>query len=129
MPGTRTRGQIEAAITATLTRFEREHLGVGPREARTFVVHDLVVVRLHGVLSLAEQQLAREAGGVGLIKEVRSRLVEGSAGVLRALVEAETGVPVATLHTDVSTATGERLFVFVLERPPDVADPRAAEAS
>lgn len=128
MPGTRTRGQIEAAITATLTRFEREHLGAGPREARTFVVHDLVVVRMHGVLSPAEQQLAGEAGGVGLIKQVRSRLVEGSAAVLRALVEAEAGVPVTTMHTDVSTQTGERLFVFVLERPLD-AEPRAANPS
>lgn len=119
MPATRTRGQTEAAITATLTQFEREHLGRGPREARTIIDHDLVVVRLLGVLSPAETQLSREPGGVELIKQVRSRLVEGSGPVLAALIEAETGVPVVTLHTDISTRTGERMFVFVLARPFD----------
>lgn len=112
----RTQGQIEAAVTAALTQFERDFLGRGPREARTFIVQDLVLVRLKGILSAAEQQLSREPGGVELIKQVRSRLVEGAAGQIARLVEAETGVPVVSMHTDISTQTGERVFVFELER-------------
>ena len=117
----RTKGQIEAAVTAALTQFERDFLGRGPREARTYLIHDLVVVRLKGVPSAAEQQLGLEPGGVELIKQMRARLVEGSSDTLAELVEAEVGVPVVTMHTDISARTGERVFIFGLERPLDLA--------
>ena len=117
MPEAKTKGQIEAAVTAALTQFERDFLGRGPREARTFIVQDLVLVRLKGILSVAEQQLSLEPGGAELIKQVRSRLVEGASDVLARFVEAETGVPVVSMHTDISTRTGERMFVFELEQP------------
>ena len=119
MADERTKGQIEAAVTAALTQFERDFLGRGPREARTFIIQDLVLVRLKGILSAGEQQLSQEAGGVELIKQMRSRLIEGSAAEIARLVEAETGVPVVSMHTDISTRTGERFFVFELERPLD----------
>ena len=119
MTDERTKGQIEAAVTATLTQFERDFLGRGPREARTFIIQDLVLVRLKGILSAAEQQLSQESGGVELIKQVRSRLIEGSAAEIARLVEAEIGIPVVSMHTDISTQTGERVFVFELERPLD----------
>jgi uncharacterized protein YbcI len=111
-----TKGQIEAAITAAMTQFEREVLGRGPKEARTFLVHDLAVVRLKGILSPGEQQLAREAGGIDLIKQMRTRLVESFQRELSEIVERETGVRVVSMHADISTRTGERMFVFVLER-------------
>jgi uncharacterized protein YbcI len=111
----RSKGQVEAEVTAALTQFERDHLGRGPREARTFILGDMVLVRLKGILSPAEVQLSSEAGGVALIKQVRSRLVEGSAARLRELVEERTGVRVVGMHTDISSRTGERVFVFVLE--------------
>ncbi|RMH57357.1 MAG: DUF2294 domain-containing protein [Bacteroidetes bacterium] len=112
--GGKTKGQVEAAITTAITRFEREHLGRGPREARTFIVQDMVLVRLTGILSPAEQQLASEPGGVELIKQMRSRLIESSSRELERLVEAHTGLRVVTLHADLSTRTGERIFVFTL---------------
>ena len=115
----RTKGQVEAAVTAALTQFERDFLGRGPREARTFIIQDLVLVRLKGILSAAEQQLSHESGGIELIKQVRSRLIEGSAAEIARLVEAEIGIPVVSMHTDISTQTGERVFVFELERPLD----------
>jgi len=119
MADERTKGQIEAAVTATLTQFERDFLGRGPREARTFIVQDLVLVRMKGILSAAEQQLSQEPEGIGLIKQVRSRLIEGSSKAIARLVEAEVGIPVVSMHTDISTQTGERVFVFELERPLD----------
>lgn len=110
------KGQVEAAITARITQFEREMLGRGPKEARTFVVHDLVVVRLKGILSPGEQQVAREPGGIDLIKQMRMRLVESFAADLAQLVEEQTGVKVVSMHTDISTLTGERVFVFTMEQ-------------
>jgi uncharacterized protein YbcI len=114
-----TKGQIEAAITAAITQFEREMLGRGPKEARTFVVHDLVVVRLKGILSPGEQQLAREAGGIDLIKQMRTRLIESFQTELSTIVQQETGVRVLSMHADISTRTGERMFVFTLEEDMD----------
>ena len=110
-----TKGQIEAAITEALTRFEREHLGRGPKQARTFIVRDLVVVRLTGILSPAEQQLSRESGGIQLLKQMRSRLIEDSSAALSQLVEHATAANVVTMHTDISSRTGERVFVFGLD--------------
>ena len=109
------RGQIEAAINSAITKFEREMLGRGPKEARVFIVHDLVVVRLKGILSPGEQQLAREPGGIDLIKQMRTRLVESFARDLCHLVEEQIGVTVTSMHADISTRTGERVFVFTLE--------------
>jgi uncharacterized protein YbcI len=112
----RTKGQIEAAITAAMTQFEREYLGRGPREARTFVLEDMVLVRLKGILSPAELQLSREPGGVATIKNMRSRLVESCSDALTDLVASETGCTVVSMHADISATTGERVFVFALDR-------------
>lgn len=110
------KGQIEAAVTTALTQFERDFLGRGPREARAFVVADMVLVRLKGILSPAEQQLGREPGGVELIKQMRSRLIESSSAALVRLVEEAAGATVVTMHTDISSRTGERVFVFGFNR-------------
>lgn len=112
----RSKGQIEAAITAAMTQFEREYLGRGPREARSFLIDDMVLVRLKGILSPAELQLSQEPGGVAMIKTMRSRLVESCAGALTGLVTSETGCTVVSMHADISATSGERVFVFVLDR-------------
>jgi uncharacterized protein YbcI len=117
---TRTRGQIEAEISDAIVRFEREYMGRGPEGARTYLVDDLVVVRLRGVLTPAERQLAKSddaARGRSLIKQVRMELVEKGRPLLEALVQDITGQPVQSLHTDISTVTGERVFVFSLAAP------------
>ena len=54
----KTKGQIEAEITEAVIRFEKEYMGRGPEEAKTYIVDDMVLVRLKGVLSRAEHQLA-----------------------------------------------------------------------
>lgn len=114
MPTPPTKGQVEAAITEVITRFERDHLGRGPKEARAHIVQDMVLVRLKGILSPAEQQLSAEPGGVELIKQMRSRLIESSSDALARLIEEQTDARVTTMHTDISARTGERIFVFGL---------------
>ena len=110
----RTQGQVEAAVTEAITKFEREYLGRGPKEARTFIVENMVIVQLQGILSPAERQLSHENGGVELIKQMRTRLIESSSDDLRALIVDETGAEVVSMHTDISARTGERVFVFSL---------------
>ena len=64
----KTQGEIEAAICEGMSRFEQEYMGRGPKDIRTHLIDDLVVVRLQGVLTAAEQQLVKslpaEKGGI-----------------------------------------------------------------
>lgn len=116
----RSRGQIEADVAAALSQFERDHMGRGPRSARAHLIGEVVAVRLGGILSVAEQTLSREPGGVELIKQLRTRLIEAARPRLDELVTDATGVDVVSMHSDLSTRTGERVFLFILEREPDM---------
>ncbi len=112
----KTKGQLEADISAAITQFEKDHLGRGPKEARTFVVHDMVLIRLRGVLTPAEEKLAEDESGAELIKQMRMRLIESSRPLLIQIIEEKISAKVMTVHTDISTSTGERVFVFGLDR-------------
>jgi uncharacterized protein YbcI len=47
---------------------------------------------------------------------MRLRLMESSREALEELVAAVTGRQLVSLHTDLSTRTGEEVVVFVLDR-------------
>jgi uncharacterized protein YbcI len=117
----KTKGQVEAEISDAIVRFELDYMGRGPEEARTYLVDDMVLVRLRGVLTPAEKQLAKAEGGDlpgrTLIKQVRRELIEKARPLLESIVTDLTGQPVRSLHTDISTAHGERIIVFSLAGP------------
>jgi uncharacterized protein YbcI len=110
----RSKGQIEAEISNALIQFEKEFMGRGPQETRSFIIEDMILVRLKGVLTPAEQQLSKNPEGMNLIKQIRSNLLEQSRELLRNAVESITGSKVVALHTDISTKTGERVIIFTL---------------
>jgi uncharacterized protein YbcI len=117
----KTQGQIEAAICEGIGRFELEYMGRGPKEIHAFLIGDLVVVRLQGVLTAAEQQLvgSRPAEkGRDLLKQVRTQLIEAARPVLEAMIKAITNTEVSSLHHDISTVTGEEVMVFTLAESP-----------
>ncbi|MFO7576730.1 MAG: DUF2294 domain-containing protein [Pelovirga sp.] len=121
--GTKTRGQLEAEISDAIIQFEKEYMGRGPLETKTYIIDDLVIVRLKGVLIQAERQLAESneaSTGRELIKRMRHALLEKGRPMLDAIVRDVVGVPVVSLHTDLSTVTGERLIVFSLAKRPDL---------
>lgn len=109
-----TKGQLEAEISATITKFEKEHLGRGPKETQTYIIKDMILVRLKGVLSPAELRLASEPDGAQLIKQIRRRLIESSMQELKRIILALTGEKVVSIHTDISSHTGERVILFTL---------------
>ncbi len=114
----KTRGQVEAEISEAIIKFEKEYMGRGPEETKTYLVDDMVLVRLRGVLTPAEKKLASiEVGGQGrnLIKQVRTELVEKARPLLEAIIMDVTGCKVRSLHTDISTRTGERIVIFTLD--------------
>lgn len=114
----KTQGEIEAAICKGMTRFEQEYMGRGPKNLQTHLIDDLLVVRLHGVLTVAELQLVRTLTpekGRDLLKQVRTHLIETARPTLEIMVQEITGVEVLSLHYDISTATGEEVVLFRLK--------------
>jgi uncharacterized protein YbcI len=105
----KTQGEIEAAICDGVSRFEQEYMGRGPKDIRAYLLADLLVVRLQGVLTAAEQHLVQTLPpekGRDLLKQVRTRLIEIARPALSATVAEATGVGVVSLHHDISTVTG-----------------------
>ena len=111
----KTIGQIEADIATALIQFEKDFMGRGPRETKAYIIDDMVLVRLKGVLTPAEQQLAKNAEGTELIKRLRSNLLEQARELLTNTIEKITGFTVVSLYTDISTKTGERIILFTLQ--------------
>ncbi|MBN2293597.1 MAG: DUF2294 domain-containing protein [Pirellulales bacterium] len=119
----RTLGELEAAICEGVNRFEQEHMGRGPKGIHTHLLVDLLVVRLEGVLTAAEQHLVNALPaekGRDLLKQVRTHLVETARPILEAMVQEITGVKVLSMHHDISTVTGEEVLLFTLIEPPDL---------
>jgi uncharacterized protein YbcI len=117
----KTQGEIEAAICEGISRFEQEYMGRGPKDIHAHLIGDLLVVRLCGVLTAAEQQLVKTLPaetGRGLLKQVRTQLMETARPALETMVLDITGSKVVSLHHDISTLTGEEVVLFTLAMPP-----------
>jgi uncharacterized protein YbcI len=121
----KTLGEIEAGICQGMSRFQQDHMGRGPRDIHAHLIGDLLLVRLKGVLTAAEQQLVKTRPtekGRDLLKQVRTQLIETARGLMEAMVEEATGVKVLSLHHDISTTTGEEVVVFTLAQSPAFRD-------
>ncbi len=124
--GVKTLGEIEAAVCDCIRRFQHEYVGRGPRDIRAHLIGDLLVVRLQGVLTAAEQQLVKSFAadkGRDLLKQVRTHLIETARPVIEAVIQGVTGVKVLSLHHDISTVTGEEVMLFTLAESPDYRQP------
>ena len=123
----KTQGEIEAAVCEGITRFEQEYMGRGPKDIRTHLVGELLVVRLQGVLTAAEQHLVKSLPaekGRDLLKQVRTHLLETARPLLEAMVQEITGMTVVSLHHDISTVTGEEVVLFTLAEPVPMRETR-----
>jgi uncharacterized protein YbcI len=121
----RTQGEMEAVVCELMGRLQLEYMGRGPRDIRAYVFGDLLVVRLHGVLTVAERQLVKSAEkGRNLLKSVRTHLIEAARPVLEAMIHDVTGVKVLSVHHDISTVTGEEVVLFTLAESPRCRQPR-----
>ena len=121
----RTVGEIEAAVCEGVCRFEQDYMGRGPKDIRTHLLGDLLVVRLQGVLTAAEQQLVKSLSvekGRDLLKQVRTHLIETARPIMEAMVQEITGIKVLSMHHDISTVTGEEVILFTLVESPILRD-------
>lgn len=123
----KTTGEIEAAVCAGVSQFEQEYMGRGPKDIAAHLLGDLLVVRLQGVLTAAEQHLVTTLPpekGRDLLKQVRTQLIETARPALEAVVKDITGVQPLSLHHDISTRLGEEVIVFSLTEPPRCREAR-----
>src|SRR6187431_377729 len=121
----KTQGEIEAAVCEGIARFEQEYMGRGPKDIHAYLIGDLLIVRLKGVLTVAEQQLVASlpaAKGRDLLKQVRIHLVETARPILESMICDVTGIRVVSLHHDISTVTGEEVVLFTLANSPVVRE-------
>jgi len=112
----RTRGEVEAAIRQAVIKFEQDFMGRGPTDVRAFIVRETILVRLKGVLTQAERQLAKNADGIEMVKRMRQNLIAQGRDNLCGDISNITGVKVTGLFTDIDTQIGERIIVFTLDQ-------------
>jgi uncharacterized protein YbcI len=118
----KTQGEIEAAVAEGVARFEQDYMGRGPKDIHAYLIGDFLVVRLKGVLTVAEQQLVAALPaekGRDLLKQVRVHLVETARPVMEKMIQKATGSKVVSLHHDISTSTGEEIMAFTLADSPE----------
>ena len=123
----KTQGEIEAAACEGVARFEQEYMGRGPKDIRAHLLGDLLLVRLFGVLTAAEQHLVKTQPaekGRDLLKEVRTHLVETARPLMETMIQDVTGVAVVSLHHDISTISGEEVLLFTLASCPQYRETR-----
>src|SRR5204863_9659949 len=121
---TETTGQLEAEISAAMVRLQRDRAGRGPNQAHTYIIADMVIVRMQEVLTPAERQLTGNPHGQSLVKQFHQQMHEIARKELEQIIETFTGCKVTSIHSDVSTKTGEQMSIFVLDRNLETPLPR-----
>ncbi len=111
-----TKGQIESRISEAISKFEIEQMGRGPEKIRTIIFQDMIMIRLKGFLSPSEKNLAQSRDGIELIKKLRTALFENAREGLEYAIRSVIDVNVISTHSDVSTKTGEKIIVVIVDR-------------
>ncbi|MGE3780490.1 MAG: DUF2294 domain-containing protein [Pirellulaceae bacterium] len=112
----KSRSDLEAEVSRAVIHFEKEYMGRGPVETKTYLWDDLILIRLKGVLTPSEQKLieSKSPRSAYLLKQVRNELLTAGRPVLESLLKEIIPVDVISVHTDISTKTGERVIVLTL---------------
>jgi uncharacterized protein YbcI len=111
-----TKGQIESKLSEAISKFEIEQMGRGPDKIRTVIFQDLILIRLNGFLSISEKNLAKNPGGIQLIKNARTALFENAREELEATIKTVLDVNIVSTYSDVSTKTGEKIIAIVVDQ-------------
>ena len=111
----KSKGQIEDLITKKAIKFYLDTLGTGPKEAKTYILEDMVIVRLQGRLLPIEQRLLQSQSGLHLVKDIRQTLHSLTTGELMKIISKITNHKIVSTHSDISTKTGEIIEIFVLD--------------
>lgn len=112
----RSRSDVETAVRQAIIKFEQDFMGRGPTDVKAFILRDIVLVRLKGVLTQAERQLAKNSDGIDMVRRMRQNLIVQGRDSLCGQITDITGVKVLGLFTDIDTQLSERIIVFTLDQ-------------
>ncbi|PLR89995.1 DUF2294 domain-containing protein [Bacillus sp. T33-2] len=108
--------KLEAEISAAFIKFQRDLVGRGPQEAKTYIINDMIITRFKGVLTVEEKHLIKNEDGKKIVKQMRQILREMYSEEHESIVQNLTGCKVLSSHSDISTKTGERIEIFIIEK-------------
>lgn len=108
--------ELADVITELVIQWRKNYLGQNPAEVRTDIIRDMIIISFKGEISPAESHLSKEKEGMLLVKKIRQQLIECDRESLDNILFHLTGSRMISLHTDVSTKTGEQIFVFKMDR-------------
>ncbi|MEB6549600.1 DUF2294 domain-containing protein [Heyndrickxia sporothermodurans] len=111
-----TKKRLEADLSEAFIKLQRDLIGRGPQETKTYIVHDMVIARFKGVLTIEEKHLVNHQYGKKLVKQMRQVLREMYSENFERIVEKLTNCTVISSHSDISTKMGERIEVFILDK-------------
>jgi uncharacterized protein YbcI len=111
-----TKGQIEDTVTKKAIKYYLDTLGVGPTSAKTYIVEDMIVIRMKGNLLPIEKKLLQNAKGVELVKNLRRNLLETNINEIIEIIKNVTGQNIISAHRDLSTRSGEIIYIFILDK-------------
>lgn len=117
-----TQGQIESQISEMINKFEQEYMGRGSTRIFTYLVADLLIIRLTNVLTVPERQLVKNEVGASLLKGVRAHLIKMAIPHIEAIVLSITGSKMKSYFHDVDVGSAEELIVLILENTPEVRE-------
>lgn len=124
-----TQGEIESKISEMINKFEQEYMGRGSTRIFTYLVADLLLIRLTNVLTVPERQLVKNEVGATLLKGVRSHLIKMAIPHIEAIVQSITGTKMISYFHDVDVGSAEELIVLVLEKAPVVREKKHHDRS
>ncbi|MFC5711257.1 DUF2294 domain-containing protein [Thalassorhabdus alkalitolerans] len=110
----RKKGMLESEISKAFTQWEKDYLGRGSVKVKTDIVRNMIIVVVNGILTPAEQELAKDRQGMLSIKKIRADLIETGNAQLKQIIYDITGENVKSFHTDISIPQGERVIIFML---------------
>lgn len=109
------KSHMESTISEAYIKFLRGILGRGPKETKTYIIRDMVIVRLKDVLTQEEKALAHTERGRPLVKQMRRILRETHSVQTEEIISTITGCQVISSHSDISTKLGEQVEMFILD--------------
>ncbi len=112
----KSQGQLASDISAAFNKLQKELAGKGPEDTKTYLINDMLIIRLKGVLTTEEKNLAQTETGKKLVKQLRQELRESRQQEFKEIIENLTGCHIVSSHSDISTKTGERIEIFILDQ-------------
>ena len=95
-------------------QFEMHRTGRAPESVTAVLIDDSLVITVRGVLSSAQQELAKTPVGAAQVRENHRQGFLASGGSLQQQIAVLTGVAVLEATSEVSTHSGTVVFVVLL---------------